>query len=173
MNSPVGYIKIPVKTWFLTFDGRLPDGSMFNGSINIARWENPPVKEYLKIYEEVGNVWGWTGRLLKSQEELEEILQSTDNEVWLFRAENQTAGFFELIRTERETEIVYLGLKPEWIGKGMGQQLIQAAVSIASQNNHKVWLHTCERDHPSALQTYIKAGFKIEKELVSMEYYPE
>jgi GNAT superfamily N-acetyltransferase len=111
--------------------------------------------------------------LLKSDEELSEILQSENNEVWLFLFENEVAGFFELVRSEKETEIVYLGLKPEWIGKGLGQKLIQASVYMASQNNHKVWLHTCERDHSSALQAYLKAGFRIEKETVSIEYYPE
>jgi len=173
MNTPAGYKKIPVKTWFLTFEGSLPDISEWGEFILIEQWKNPPVDEYLKIYTEVGCTWGWTGRLLKSDEELAAILQSENNEVWLFQVENEVAGFFELLRSETETEIVYLGLKPEWIGKGLGQKLIQASVYVASQNNHKVWLHTCERDHSSALQAYLKAGFRIEKETVSMEYYPE
>lgn len=173
MIPTVGYRKIPVKTWFLTFIGKQPEAPLPGGAINIEQWENPPVNEYLKIYEEVGSAWGWTDRLLKSQEELEEILKSTNNEVWLFTADKQVAGFFELTRSERETEVVYLGLKPEWIGKGLGQKLIQAAVYVASKNNHNAWLHTCERDHPAALQSYLNAGFKIEKEIMSMEYYPE
>jgi ribosomal protein S18 acetylase RimI-like enzyme len=173
MKPTVGYHQIPVKTWFLTFDGKLPEAPILGGSINIKRWENPLVEEYLKIYEEVGNAWGWTGRLLKSRDELAEILQSANNEVWLFQKDNQIAGFFELVRSKGETEIVYLGLKPEWIGNGLGQKLIQASVYIGGQNGHKVWLHTCERDHPTALQAYLKAGFNIEKELVSVEYYPE
>lgn len=173
MNPTIGYRKIPVKTWFLTFDGKQPEAPILDGSINIGRWENPSVEEYLKIYEEVGSAWGWTGRLLRSRDELAEILQSANNEVWLFQKDNQIAGFFELVRSEKETEIVYLGLKPEWIGKGLGQILIHASVYIAGQNGHKVWLHTCERDHPTAMQAYLKAGFKIERESVSMEYYPE
>lgn len=173
MNTIPGYKQIPVKTSFLTFVGSIPDISGWGESIHIEQWKNPPVEEYLKIYTEVGCIWGWTGRLLKSDEELAAILQSENNEVWLFQVENEVAGFFELLRSETETEIVYLGLKPEWIGKGLGQKLIQAAISKAGQNGEKVWLHTCERDHSSALQAYLKAGFKIEKETVSMEYYPE
>jgi len=173
MNTPAGYKKIPVKTWFLTFEGNLPDISVWGESIRIEHWKNPPVDEYLKIYTEVGCTWGWTGRLLKSNVELAAILQSENNEVWLFQVENEVAGFFELLRAETETEIVYLGLKPEWIGKGLGQKLIQASVYVAGQNNRKAWLHTCEHDHSSALQAYMKAGFKIEKETILMEYYPE
>jgi len=173
MNSPTsGYKQIPVKTWFLVYEGTLPEILAFD-SIQLKHWENPPAEEYLEIYKAVGSIWGWTGRLLKSPEELTEILQSANNEVWLFLVENEVAGFFEMVRLENETELVYLGLKPEWIGKGLGQKLIQASVNVAGQNGNKVWLHTCERDHPKALQSYLKAGFKIEKELISMEYYPE
>ena len=173
MNLPAGYKKIPVKTWFLTFEGIIPEVASGEDSIHILRWKNPPVDEYLKIYTEIGSVWGWTGRLLIPQEELNEILQSENNQVWLFQVNNQLAGFFELVQTDHETEIVYLGLKPEWIGKGLGQKLIQTSVAVAGRDNRKVWLHTCERDHPTALLAYQKAGFKIEKELITQEYYPE
>jgi len=173
MTVPAGYKEISVKTWFLTYQGELPTLSSLKGLATINRWKNPTVTEYLEIYKAVGSVWGWTGRLLKSREELAEILSSASNEVWLFQVEKELAGFFELVRAEGETELVYLGLKPDWIGKGLGQVLIRASVAIAGQNGEKVWLHTCERDHPSALQAYLQAGFIIENELISLEYYPE
>lgn len=172
MDSIPGYKQIPVKTWFLTYEGALPDISDLK-SIQLEHWKNPAPGEYLELYREVGSAWGWTGRLLKSQEELNQILKSTANEVWLFKVENEIAGFFELVRSEAETEIVYLGLKPGWIGKGLGQKLIHTSVAIAGKNGEKVWLHTCDRDHASALHAYQKAGFKIENETVLMEYYPE
>jgi ribosomal protein S18 acetylase RimI-like enzyme len=171
MSAIPGYKQIPVKTWFLKFEGTLPDVSSFEKSIQI--WKNPDADAYLELYKEVGTVWGWTGRLLMPREELVKILNSVHNEVWLFKVENEVAGFFELVRSEKETEMVYLGLKPGWIGKGLGQKLIQAAVAKSGQNGEKVWLHTCERDHESALKAYQKAGFKIEREHISLEYYPE
>jgi ribosomal protein S18 acetylase RimI-like enzyme len=171
MPTIPGYKQIPVKTWFLKFEGTLPDVSSFEKSIQI--WKNPDADSYLELYNEVGSVWGWTGRLLMPREELVKILNSVHNEVWLFKVENEVVGFFELVRSEKETEMVYLGLRPDWLGKGLGQKLIQAAVAKAGQNGEKVWLHTCERDHESALKAYQRAGFKIEKELISLEYYPE
>ncbi len=173
MTLPAAYKKIPVKTWFLTYQEELPKLSFLGDSVTIKRWENPSADEYLEIYKAVGSAWGWTGRLLKTTEELTEILQSKNNEVWLFLFEAEVVGFFELVRSESDIELVYLGLKPDWIGKGLGQKLIQASVSVAGQNDEKVWLHTCERDHASALQAYLKAGFRIEKEITSLEYYPE
>lgn len=172
MQMPDGYKQIPVKTWFLTFEGTLPDISSFE-SIRLELWKSPDYSEYLELYNEVGSSWGWTGRLLKSKEELAGILNSQNNEVWLFKVKNEVAGFFELVRSEKDTEIVYLGLKPDWIGKGFGQKLIESAIAKAGRKGEKVWLHTCERDHTSALPIYKKVGFKIEKEIVSMEYYPE
>jgi len=171
MSAIPGYKQIPVKTWFLKFEGTLPDVSSFEKSIQI--WKNPDVDSYLELYKEVGSVWGWSGRLLMPREELVKILNSVHNEVWLFKVENEVVGFFELVRSEKETEMVYLGLRPDWLGKGLGQKLIQAAVAKSGQNGEKVWLHTCERDHESALKAYQRAGFKIEKELISLEYYPE
>jgi ribosomal protein S18 acetylase RimI-like enzyme len=172
MDHKPGYKQIPVKTWFLIFEGNLPDLSSLE-SIQLEQWRNPEAGNYLELYKEVGAAWGWTGRLLISPEELTKILHSDNNEVWLFLTENQVAGFFELVRSENETKIVYLGLKPEWLRKGLGQKLIHTAVAVAGRNNHKVWLHTCDQDHPAALKAYLKAGFTIEKELVTMEFYPE
>lgn len=172
MTAPAGYKQIPVKTWYLKFEGSLPDISG-NNLFCAEYWENPEAGEYLELYKEVGSAWGWTGRLLKSPEELRQILNSSENEVWLFNVDNETAGFFELVRSADESELVYLGLKPDWIGKGLGQKLIQSAIAVAGQHGEKVWLHTCERDHESALRAYLKAGFVIEKEIISLEYYPE
>jgi Acetyltransferases len=173
MSEIPGYKLIPVKTWFLQFEGPTPDLASFGDSIRLHFWKNPEVSEYLELYNEVGSAWGWTGRLLKSVAELNAILKSENNEVWLFKVENEIAGFFELVRSKADTEIVYLGLKPGWLGKGLGQKLIGAAIAKASRKGEKVWLHTCEKDHLSALEAYKKAGFQIKKEIVSLEYYPE
>lgn len=172
MTAPDGYKQIPVKTWYLKFKGVLPEVSGTD-SFRLEYWEKPSAADYLDLYKAVGRTWGWTGRLLKTRDELEAILNSSENEVWLFKVENETAGFFELVRSADESELVYLGLKPEWIGQGLGQKLIQAAIAVAGKNGEKVWLHTCERDHESALKSYLKAGFIIEKEIISLEYYPE
>lgn len=172
MTAPAGYQQIPVKTWYLKFKGVLPEVSGTD-SFCLEYWEKPSAADYLDLFTAVGSAWGWTGRLLKSSEELRQILNSSENEVWLFKVGDKTAGFFELVRSADESELVYLGLKPEWIGQGLGQKLIQAAIAVAGKNSEKVWLHTCERDHESALKAYLKAGFIIEKEIISLEYYPE
>ena len=162
--------KIPVHTWYLHYTGTIrPVGER----VQLFCWNTPSVDQYLKYYRTVGEPWGWTGRLMLTKEELEKMLQSEVNEVWLFYVDEKLRGFFEINRSvKNEAELVYLGLFPDEIGRGFGKMLLDAAVKTASQKAEKVWLHTCEFDHPRALSAYLKAGFSIEHESVLSEYYP-
>jgi hypothetical protein len=164
------YTKIWVKTWHLFFDGQLPS---ISNQCELFYWKNPESGEYLSLYNTVGSKWGWCGRLLLTPEELEKKLNSPENEVWLFKTEGVLRGFFEIDRSKQgEAEIVYLGLLPEEIGKGFGQIFLDSAITIASgTDNKKVWLHTCEYDHPKALSIYLKAGLVVAKETIENEYY--
>jgi GNAT superfamily N-acetyltransferase len=164
------YIIIAVRTWHLYFIGKVPS---ISEKCNLIHWIHPDTDEYLSLYKRVGGAWGWCGRLLLSAEELDEKLKSPFNEVWLFKIDDQLRGFFEIDRTQKgESEIVYLGLLPEEIGKGYGKLFLDTAIATASgPNNDRIWLHTCEYDHPKALEIYLKAGFTISKETLEQEYY--
>jgi GNAT superfamily N-acetyltransferase len=161
---------INVRTWHLHFEGMVPSVSK---SYELEIWKNPSTDEYLSLYKLVGRSWGWCGRLLLTTVELAEKLNSPDNEVWLFKKEDVLLGFFEIDRSHQgEAEIVYVGLLPEVIGKGHGKPFLEAAIATASgPDNKRVWLHTCEYDHPKALEIYRKAGFVIDKATVEKEYY--
>ncbi len=165
------YKKVAVKTWYLKFDKTIPGRS---AKLKVELWENPSVNEYLEIYNVVGKEWGWAGKLLMPKENLKKILSDERNEVWKCYSKNELIGFFEINRSEKsKAEIVYLGLLPEFIGKGFGKDFLNCAINIASgKNKDGVWLHTCEFDHKKALNTYLKAGFKVEKETIEHEYYP-
>lgn len=164
------FLLIEVRTWHLLFEGQLPVDSE---RYDLIQWKNPLPNEYLALYKKVGMEWGWCGRLLLIPEDLKNKLESPENEVWLFKTEGVLRGFFEIDRTKKgEAEIVYLGLLPEEIGKGFGKPFLEAAITTASgKNSDKVWLHTCEYDHPNALSIYQKAGFIVEKETIENEYY--
>ena len=80
------------------------------------------------------------------------------------------AGYFEL-RHDRlnDVEITYFGLAPKFIGRGLGGYLLTVALKQAwALSPHRVWVHTCSRDHASALPNYQARGFKIYRE----EYVP-
>jgi GNAT superfamily N-acetyltransferase len=83
------------------------------------------------------------------------------------------AGYYELRRDKHGgVEIAYFGLLPEFIGRGLGGALLTSAIEEAWSPcsgiiTTRVWVHTCNRDHPQALANYQARGmivYKIEKE---------
>ena len=61
----------------------------------------------------------------------------------------------------------YFGLFPAFIGKGLGKYLLAWALDRAwSFNPRRVWVHTCDLDHPAALPNYLRAGFTVYDETV-------
>jgi GNAT superfamily N-acetyltransferase len=73
------------------------------------------------------------------------------------------AGYFELERQAKGTvEIAYFGLLPGFIGKGLGAYLLTFATRSAwDMGAARVWVHTCDLDHPRALANYQARGFRI------------
>jgi ribosomal protein S18 acetylase RimI-like enzyme len=73
------------------------------------------------------------------------------------------AGYFELdAAAPRETELRYFGLVPQFIGRGLGPFLLQAAIDQAWQRPiERLWVHTRTFDHPKALGLYQRAGFVV------------
>ena len=63
--------------------------------------------------------------------------------------------------TRRSSQIAYLGLLPERVGRGLGRYLREAAIAEAARLwPVRIWLHTCTLDHPSALPNYRARGFQ-------------
>lgn len=163
------YREVKVRTWYLIYNQPLPAVLMDE----LVWWNKPEPETYLELFHRVGDPWGWTGRQLMTADVLKRLLEDELLEVWRFYQQGVLCGFFEIdFRETGAAEIVYLGLLPEFTGKGLGQLLIKSAVAMAGRKGHKVWLHTCEHDHASALKAYLYAGFSIEKELVETAHYP-
>ena len=171
---PAGYKLVPVRTIYLEMKDRprtepvaIPSGC------EVRRWEKPDPGAYRKLFAAVGGDWGWSGRLLLPEEELRKILAAETNEIFLLYSRCRVAGFTEQDRGRaRQVEIAYFGLLPEFIGKGLGRFLLDWTVHRAWRGGtERVWLHTCEFDHPQALAAYRKAGFSVENEKMEIQPY--
>lgn len=125
--------------------------------------EDMTVSFYRYLYRAVGEPWLWWIRNELADEELRDIIGNPLVEIAVLYVGGVPAGFFELDRrVENEVKIVYLGLLPEFIGRGLGKWLMSLAVDAAwSHEPERVWLHTCDWDHPRALLTYQWAGFDV------------
>lgn len=122
--------------------------------------------EYLELYTLVGEIWLWRDRLVWSRDELERYLSSPDVHVWTAHLGGATAGYFELRQhPDRSVEVMYFGLAPPFMGRGIGGWLLSRAVEEAfALGASRIVLNTCTLDAPQALPNYLARGFTIVSE---------
>jgi GNAT superfamily N-acetyltransferase len=122
--------------------------------------------EYLELYTLVGELWLWRDRLVWTPAELERYLASPSVHVWSASVGGALAGFFELQQhTDRSVEVMYFGLAPAFIGRGLGGWLLtRAAHEAFALGAPRIVLNTCTLDAPQALPNYLARGFTIVRE---------
>jgi len=79
--------------------------------------------------------------------------------------DEELVGYYEL-RSDDEggVEIAYFGLLPQFVGRGLGGALLTNAIEEGWKMSPKrVWVHTCNRDHPQALANYQARGLVVYK----------
>ena len=130
--------------------------------IEIRRAEKPTLAFYRSLYDAVGKPWQWIDRKLMSDDALAAIIHDDRIEVFVLYVDGETAGYAELDRrNDGEIELAYFGLTPQFTGKGLGRFFLHWAIARAwSYQPGRLWVHTCELDHPAALPLYCKAGFQ-------------
>ena len=120
------------------------------------------VDEYRKYYYGVGEKYFWLDRMVMPDEELFQKINAPNVEIFVFYVHNEPAGYIEFLKEEKFVEVLYFGLLPGFIGKGLGKYFLQWVIAKAwSYQPEWVQLNTCTLDHPNALTTYKKAGFVV------------
>jgi ribosomal protein S18 acetylase RimI-like enzyme len=127
------------------------------------------------LYAGVGARWRWTDRLGWDYARWLQHLDRPELETWVALEGGNPGGFFELERRAGgEVEIAYLGLLPQFIGRGWGAHLLTAAARCGFEGGaRRVWLHTCTLDHPNALPNYEARGFRVFRTEQLEEELPE
>jgi len=143
--------------------------------VNAVRLFQPYLDYYKFLYQAVGKDLNWIDRLLMKDDELSKYINSPKTEIYVFHVHGAPIGFCELDKKVKdEIEIVYFGLVPQFRGKGYGKYLLRRILMKAwSYKPDRVWLHTCELDHPIALQTYYKVGFEKYDQKMIEQRVPE
>lgn len=138
-----------------------PSGPAPEGGPALKRIESPDLAWYRALYRRIGEDWLWTSRLVLDDRALAELIGSPDNEVYVAERDGAEVGLVELdVSQPGAVEIVYFGLVPQAVGKGLGRALMAAALARAWRpGTTRVWLHTCTHDHPGALRFYQACGF--------------
>lgn len=132
----------------------------------VERIEACPPALWRRLYTEVGRDYHWVDRLAWTDDEITRYLADAALELWVVRANGETAGYFELRRhDDGAVEIAYFGLLPAFTGQGLGKFMLTRAVERAwALGANRVWLHTSSLDHSSALSNYLARGFSIWKQ---------
>lgn len=147
--------------------------------IKLMCMDTPDVAYYRFLYSCVGKPWRWRDRLSQSDQEIEALLSKSGTSVHVLYVNGAPAGCIELTKRREgsagrfySTEIVYVGLKPNYIGRGLGKHLLSHGIAYAwNKGTQRLWVHTCNLDGSYALDNYIKRGFKVYR--VEKEPMPE
>jgi GNAT superfamily N-acetyltransferase len=117
---------------------------------------------YRELYARIGEPWLWFTRAVLTDSALLDIISHPAVDALVLVHEGRDAALVELdFRQAGECELVFFGLAPEWCGRGLGMPLLHEAVRRAfARPISRLWLHTCTLDHPAAMRTYLRAGFK-------------
>lgn len=166
---------VTVTTWFLEqtspedlSPARVPDA---DSGIRIVRAEIPSPEFSRFLYTAVGGDVTWTDRLGWTYARWREFLERPGVETWVAYDRGTPAGYVELeAQPEGAVEIVYFGLIPAFRGRGIGGHLLSYGTARAwdmaerrpgREATRRVWLHTCSKDGPHALDNYVKRGFRV------------
>lgn len=143
--------------------------------LEMRRVEIPNPELNRILYVTVGADWWWYQRLGWNRERWLAYLDRPELETWVGYASGTPAGYFELeSQAGGDVEIAYFGLLPSFVGRGLGPELLSAAIDRAWQLGPKrVWVHTCTLDHPRALETYRGRGFEVYKSEEGIEDLPD
>ena len=125
--------------------------------VRIERVPAPTAALYRELYDRVGRPWLWYERRLLSDAALQTLLNAPDHELHVARHDGDLVGYFEL----GGDELVFFGLTLGYIGQRIGPWLLDRAVERAfACGVTRLVLNTNTLDHPRALDTYRKAGFR-------------
>jgi len=128
----------------------------------VERVVDCPASFFRYLYVEVGRAYHWRDRLGWTDELIRDRLADPSVSLYLLSVAGAPAGYFELQRhPDRSVEIVYFGLLPEFIRRGLGKYLLGEAVAEAWRlSASRVWLHTCSLDDEAAMPNYLARGFR-------------
>jgi GNAT superfamily N-acetyltransferase len=98
--------------------------------------------------------------------ELTDYLHHPMHEVHVLYHKGAPAGYFELnLRVPEDARIPYVGLLPDYMGKGLGKYLIYTAVNLAWRHApERVMVNVSSLDHPRALLLLQQAGFTVSRQ---------
>jgi ribosomal protein S18 acetylase RimI-like enzyme len=135
-----------------------------NYSINLVTSNEFQLNKF--FYKNIGKKHKWVDRLIWTDQNWIDYVSNKKLSTFILKDAEELVGYFELIFYQdiRESEIAYLGILEEYLGKKLGGYLLSEAIKKSfSLGSKRVWVHTSSLDHKNALKNYLARGMKIFK----------
>jgi GNAT superfamily N-acetyltransferase len=134
-----------------------------DGRFQVCEQKEPNWVFNRDMYFRVGERWQWIDKRPWADEQWKEYAAAPGLRTFAAYYDDEPAGYYELrCDAEGGVEIAYFGLLPEFIGGGLGGALLTSAIEEAWRLSPKrVWVLTCNRDHPQALANYQARGMVV------------
>jgi GNAT superfamily N-acetyltransferase len=170
MLTPVPPGHLGAVVTYLEMRGRPKPRPLPESPLRLVRWPEPEPARYRLLFERVGGPWLWYSRLLMDDARLRAEMAEVHAVVDRSGVE---VGLVELdFREPGACLIRFLGLVPELAGRGHGRWLFAMVMALAWRPGvERLKVNTCSLDHPAALPSYLKAGFKAVRR--SFESFPD
>jgi GNAT superfamily N-acetyltransferase len=162
-----GYVQLPPgklanSVIWLEILGPKPQGVLAPEGVALTRLGRADARLFRQLYRDIGRDWLWAGLIDKSVLEIAARLARPDILSFAATAAGAPIGMLDIETTDEGAEIVYFGFTPAFVGKGAGAWLMDQAKRIAAEaGSSRLWLHTCNFDHPRAADFYRRQGFRI------------
>jgi len=138
--------------------------------LRMVRWREIDPAKYRLLFARVGGPWLWYSRLemddatlLAKVAQVHTVEDRAGIEVGIVELDFSVPG---------QCLIRFLGLVPELAGRGHGKWLFAQVLALAWRPGvSRVHVSTCSLDHPAALPSYMRAGFKAYKR--QFESFPD
>ena len=125
------------------------------------------VATYRSLYNPVGAAHVWWLRRAMPDHQLAGLLRNPAISIHILHdAQGRVGGFYELDAMPwPSVNLSYFGLMPHAVGQGMGFAFLRHAVDeVWRRGARAMTVNTCTADHPRALPTYVRAGFRVLRE---------
>ncbi|MFJ8228666.1 GNAT family N-acetyltransferase [Streptomyces sp. NPDC094448] len=166
-------MSITVTTWSLeqTSPADLRPAAPTGPDVTVVRSQTPSPEFSRFLYASVGGDVTWTDRLGMTYAEWEDVLGKPGTETWVAYEKGTPAGYAELqAQDDGNVEILYFGLIAAFRGRRIGGHLLSWATARAWDladrwpgltPTKRVWVHTCSKDGPHAMDNYLRRGFTL------------
>ena len=150
-------------TWYLelTDAAQLRPAPVPSLAWQLTSLQPPDWRFNRRMYLEVGAAWQWHDKRDWSDQQWQAHAAQPGLETWRLQLGQQTAGYAELLCGPQDTELLYFGLLPEQLGKRIGGAFLSQVLAQALSYGQRVWVHTCNLDHPAALRNYQARGMSL------------